>query len=149
MKTIFAETQIVNSGPTDDQNMKLEFMKSRQGKNKNLGIKFRQILRLVAKGEFSENQHLVPTNYNQNIKDLLVDPKDQDFRNMMRRSHAAGFKNLRCFMKCKQTFSTILDYKMHLAHDHNLRKFHQYNSYHGLPWCERCGKIFDSHEGIG
>lgn len=149
MKTEFTETQIAKSGPTDGQNMKLEFFKSRRGKNKNVAIKFRQILRLVAKAEFSENRHLVPTNYNQNIKDLLVDAKDRDFCNMMRRSHAAGFKNLQCFMKCKQTFSTVLDYKLHLAHVHRLNKFHLYNAYHGVPWCERCGKFFDNHEGIG
>ena len=145
MKTEFTETQILKSDPSDGENMKLGFFKSRQGKNKDVGIKFRQILRFVAKAEFSENRHLVPTNYNQNIKDLLVDKKDPGLRNMMRRE----LKNLQCFMKCKQTFSTVLDYKLHLAHDHKLHKFHQYNAYHGLPWCERCGKIFDGHEGIG
>ena len=146
MKSEFTETQILKGWPTEGQNMKLEIFKSRQGQKKNVGVKFRQILRLVAKAEFSENRHLVPTNYNQNIKDLLVDPEDRGFRNMMRRS---GLKNVQCFMKCKQTFSTVLDYKLHLARDHKLHKFHQYNSYHGLPWCERCGKIFDGHEGIG
>ena len=145
MKTEFTETQILKIEPSDGQNMKMGFFESRQGKNKDVGIKFRQILRFVAKAEFSENRHLVPTNYNQNIKDLLVDKKDPGFRNMMRRE----LKNLQCFMKCKQTFSTVLDYKLHLAHDHKLHKFHQYNAYHGLPWCERCGKIFDGHEGIG
>ena len=145
MKTEFTETQILKIEPSDGQNMKLGFFESKQGKNKDVGIKFRQILRFVAKAEFSENRHLVPTNYNQNIKDLLVDKEDPGFRNMMRRE----LKNLQCFMKCKQTFSTVLEYKLHLAHDHKLHKFHQYNAYHGLPWCERCGKIFDGHEGIG
>lgn len=153
MKIEFSESQIVKTEPLDIDSIKSELFDIENIKREFLGVpeqkiknkipsikKFYDILRRTAKSEIGIDFRQVPSNYSQNIKQLLVYPSKQS----KRRSQARGLTNLPCFI-CKKIFHTVLDYKLHLAADHNLHHFHQYVAYHGLPWCERCGRFFDDH----
>ena len=151
MKIEFSESHIVKNEPfdidsfkselLDIENIKSEFLgvPEEKIKNKSLGIKFHDVLRRIARAEIGLDLRQVPSNYSQNIRKLLVYPSKQ------RRSQAQSFVNLPCFI-CQKISQTVLDYKMHLAADHNLHHFHQYVAYHGFPWCERCGRFFDDHQ---